>query len=657
MTESTMRKATLLSACLLLVLAATAAADGQLDLVRILPGAPQLTDAVTAASLVQVEHALLTDRADGFRIQLPDGPVELAVRDGFERRGTEDLTWTGFIRFEPDSRVVLTLKDGYVSGYIRSRLGLYELRPHRGGGQILQKIDTGRLPECGGSREVSSAGSNDASVTGGPLNNDPANQIQLMALYTPQARDAVGGTAQIQSLIQAAVDASNTAFADSVMQARFVLAYAGLASYNDSGDMDADLDWVTADAGVAALRDQHGADMVSLLVGTGAYCGIAWVMRDPGPSFESSAFQVTHQLCAVGNLSFAHEHGHNMGFEHDPANGTGSNQASYPWSFGHYVNGSYRTVMAYSNGCNLGCARVGQFSNPSVTYNGTPTGMTGDRDNAQSGDSTAPIVADFRTSGTCGNGILEAGEECDGAALGGASCGAVGCSSGTPTCTSTCTLDYSTCSACGVCDFDGLCELGEDCNSCPSDCISGSGATCGNGICETADGEDCLSCPQDCNGKTGGKPANRFCCGDGDGPNPKSCSDPICSERGWQCSGSPAVGSCCGDGSCTGIETGANCSLDCGAPPSCGDGICDPSESSCSCSLDCGAPPSTELLMCSDGEDNDCDGLIDCSDPDCSGDPVCAITCEPVGASCTTNEDCCDNRCRGKKGARTCRAL
>ncbi len=29
-------------------------------------------------------------------------------------------------------------------------------------------------------------------------------------------------------------------------------------------------------------------------------------------------------------------------------------------------------------------------------------------------------------------------------------------------------------------------------------------------------------------------------------------------------------------------------------------------------------------VTCDDGNDNDCDGAVDCSDSDCSGDPACA---------------------------------
>ena len=352
------------------------------------------------------------------------------------------------------------------------------------------------------------------------------------------------------------------------MVAQLNLVHTALANYDDTGNLSADLDWLDSDADVAALRDSYAADMVSLIVENGGSgCGIGYVMRSPGPSFEAFAFQVTDRGCAVGNLTYAHEHGHNMGFEHDPANGPSPTVASYPWSFGHFVNGSYRTVMSYSNQCSQGCTRVPHFSNPDVLHNGVPTGIDNERDNARSGDLTAPIVTDFRIAGACGNDQIDPGEECDGSDLGSASCADVGCTGGSPTCTVDCTRDYSGCSGCPQCDNDGECEPGEDCNGCPNDCIAGAGAACGNGICEAGDGEDCLSCPSDCRGKQNGKPSNRYCCGDGDGENPVPCSDSRCISGEWQCTDIPAVASCCGDLTCNGIEDPCSCGVDCGSAP------------------------------------------------------------------------------------------
>ncbi len=51
-------------------------------------------------------------------------------------------------------------------------------------------------------------------------------------------------------------------------------------------------------------------------------------------------------------------------------------------------------------------------------------------------------------------------------------------------------------------------------------------------------------------------------------------------------------------------------------------GVCDGIEDGCNCPDDCGSPPVVEGV-CDDGLDEDCDGLVDCVDPDCCGDLAC----------------------------------
>jgi hypothetical protein len=54
--------------------------------------------------------------------------------------------------------------------------------------------------------------------------------------------------------------------------------------------------------------------------------------------------------------------------------------------------------------------------------------------------------------------------------------------------------------------------------------------------------------------------------------------------------------------------------------------------------------------ICDDGLDNDCDGLTDSNDPDCGGG-----NCAPVGDSCSSDSECCSNKCRGRSSSEICR--
>jgi len=67
---------------------------------------------------------------------------------------------------------------------------------------------------------------------------------------------------------------------------------------------------------------------------------------------------------------------------------------------------------------------------------------------------------------------------------------------------------------------------------------------------------------------------------------------------------------------------------------------CDPGESSCNCANDCGAPSENES-SCSDGLDDDCDGMIDCDDSECCGVAPCPLADADADAHLAC-EDCND---------------
>ncbi len=367
-----------------------------------------------SALIGDIDTNLLTSGADRMTIVVPGKADLLVDRERLEQRGARSLVWRGAAQSDPSHKVTLTLHEGILLGHIQQGSDIFSLRPAANGRTIIEKINSASfapewghdqhthghemVPPVNGSLDGQSSSSTTTTTTTAAA--AATTEIVLMSVYTPQARAAAGGTTQIQAQIQAAVDQANTAFINSNMIARYRLAHTEEVAYNDSGVITTDLNWVTGDAGVASLRNTYAADMVSLITANGGgYCGIGWVQRSPGPGFASYAFQVTARGCLT-NQTLAHEHGHNLGMEHDPASaGVTSSGASYPWSFAHYVDGQFRTIMSYDV-CSLGCPRVLNYSNPDVLYNGMPTGVLDQRDNAQTGDSTAPIVAAFRSGGT-----------------------------------------------------------------------------------------------------------------------------------------------------------------------------------------------------------------------------------------------------------------
>ncbi len=358
--------------------------------------------------------ALARSELEPAEFVLPNGSRFLAVPEEIRYRGSwqTDFAWRGHLEGDgEDGWAVITVHQGHIAGRLSfPRRDVIELKPGPEPGVLrMLELHSSFFPGCGaefldadGFGYVESSASSplvtSASTAGAPI-------IDVMGLYTPLARSLAGGTPQIEAVIQSAVDVTNDAYFNSLVYQRLELVHMDEVSY--TGDKTGDpyniqLNWVRNDSAVAALRNQHQADLVALISGNMAVCGVAYVMRNVDPSFEAAAFSVTLRHCAVGNLTFAHELGHNMGLEHDPDNGPDPAIASFPWSFGHIFQlpdliSWRRTIMAYETSCPGGdCPKINHFSNPNVLYQGVPTGIADQRENARTLNLTSNLVAAFR---------------------------------------------------------------------------------------------------------------------------------------------------------------------------------------------------------------------------------------------------------------------
>lgn len=273
--------------------------------------------------------------------------------------------------------------------------------------------------------------------------------------------------------------------------------------------------------------------------------------------------------------------------------------------------------------CTLDCGPPA----PSETFGGNhcADGLDNDCDGAADCADTDCVAT------CCGNGTCDAAEtacncaaDCGSPPGGETSCtngkdddcdGPVDCAD------SDCYGNLSACCGNGTCDstFETGCNCAADCGSPPTsevgfcgdgldndcdfifqrldcqdpDCINDAACFCGDGLCGFGGGvgETVCNCPADCGAPVGEETGT--ICHDG---RDNDCDGVVdCDEL-----------SCCRRAPCGGFLGG------------CRDGLCGANEDPCNCPCDCGLPTAVEQ-NCTDNKDNDCDGQIDCNDPDCLG--------------------------------------
>lgn len=329
-----------------------------------------------------------------------------AIHDRTEKT-PRGFAWIGHIQDKPLSQVTIVVNGDVVSGNISSPEGRYHIRFAGKGIHAIQEIDSSKFPEEDPPFQplptFAPKAHKAASKEAVSAKEDDGSEIDVMVAYTDDARNTVGGTAAMESLIDLGILETNTAYANSDVNQRLNLVHTVEVAYNETGNMETDLDCITDTSdgcldNLHTLRDQYNADLVSLWTNDGGnYCGLAWLLSDYYK--DQFGFSVVDEECATGNYSFGHELGHNMGLDHDTYV---ANNTMFPYGHGFaYPAGKWRTIMAYSNACSaqgVSCPKIQYFSTPLKARNGVAIGDASTADNHRVLNETANTVANFRQS-------------------------------------------------------------------------------------------------------------------------------------------------------------------------------------------------------------------------------------------------------------------
>lgn len=321
--------------------------------------------------------------------------------DQIERNPIGAEIWTGRIAGMNPSSAIIAVDGSSISATFRTAEGVYTVRSSPRGVEASElgfsyPEDEVRIPSV----ELQSSKDQIAGDTDGVAD--------ILGLYTTRTRMYLGGVSAARARLSESIAATNQAFQNSGVVLRVRLVGAQEVAYADDQftQSEALTHLTTPNDGfidhVHPQRDLVGADAIALLVRGGSGCGVAWIMGSNPEGHERRAMSITEVDCAVDNLSFPHELGHNFGLHHDRKNAT--SQGSFPYAYGYQdPEGQFRDVMAYATQCSgtgRPCTRMSFFSNPDLMVMGRPGGvnhlLSDSADNRLALNNHTQTVSNFR---------------------------------------------------------------------------------------------------------------------------------------------------------------------------------------------------------------------------------------------------------------------
>jgi hypothetical protein len=349
----------------------------------------------------------------------------------------------GHVQDSEGSTVTLVYgDDGLVQGNVLTLGGSYTIRPApedlrasrpqtAGVLHVVAEIDLSKRRRIAPTPNLTApADDRDASAATVAALADTGDYIDVLVVYTASSASLLGGASALRSQLELLVSETNTSYANSGVTQRIRLSHVAQVPYTDDVSDPShftDLQNLRFGApgleGVAALRNLHNADLVSLVVRNDdpfAACGNSYHMDNVSPAFEAMAFSVTDVWCTSTAHTFASVLGQNMGLRYDWFNDNGTTPYTYAHGHVNYASAPgtrWYTLMAGHELCtavDVPCQALLRWSNPTQSLGGVPLGVpAGTRSNCAVGaldantcdadsrlvlNNTAPVVANFRQS-------------------------------------------------------------------------------------------------------------------------------------------------------------------------------------------------------------------------------------------------------------------
>lgn len=365
--------------------------------------------------------------------------VQLVGRvERMEYHHSERVVYSGSLTNVPGGDFIIAYNNGQVAAtFTTPGMGFFQLRPSGTDAVAVYQLDLTRLPPCealtppaspsaGASVTTSTSvaeirartaihrqfAASSPSVEGGVYGGQGQQggdgshltftQLDILVVNTENVVAAAGGESAMAAIMDMTFARANSAFINSDIGLRLRMIRSETVAYDETAvtmnTLLSDLaDGSGAFSSVPSWRNANGADLVALFFdGSG---GLAYIYNgSPNSGFSVNGIDAIES-------TFIHEIGHNLGCLHDQVTRELNNEGPVPpgsfpyavgWRFTPDNSPELRTIMAYAPG-----NQIPYFSNPEVTYMGTPTGVPIgeplESNNAEMIRQTKTAVAAFRS--------------------------------------------------------------------------------------------------------------------------------------------------------------------------------------------------------------------------------------------------------------------